>query len=135
MAGAATNRANTEGAHYSVHNGSSSGETSSSGHASHSAHSTLPAGGYDGNRDPPADERDPNKSRPLVTEVKNMVLPTTAYAIVRGQDSGAGTAPRPPASKLGTPIKISVNTYNAEFTSRAPVYQFEASDIYQQVHG
>lgn len=99
--------------------------------------STTSRRGYDGNRDQP-EERDPNKSRPTLdpAAAKNIALPTAAYSVVRGQESGSGMASRPAPSKIGTPMRVSLNTYNANVPlsgrtkegKDVTVYQFEVSD-------
>ena len=143
MAGAAKNRANKERELHKADNGSSSGETSSSGKASRSVASrsvhsdgrslggrstgSRVAGRYDGNRDPDSPgERNPATARPIVT-LKNVDLPAAAWSVMRGQDDKIPLQPRPNASKVGTSTKVGLNTFNAEISPKARVYQYEVS--------
>ena len=142
MAGAAKHRANKERQLHAAGNGSSSGETSSSGKASRSARSdALSAAGrstgsrvsagrpsrFDGNRDPDSPGmRNPATARPIVTP-RNIDLPVAAYSVMRGQQGKIPLAPRPAASKLGQPIKVGLNTFNAEIPASAKIYQYDVS--------
>src|ERR1700753_3489133 len=134
MAGAAKHRANRDRAHHNGGNGSSSGDTSSSGkaHQSPPSHrsgarshrsnggSHRSRGGYDGNRDSgshsgsPGAERNPATARPVVENPKNLDLGTVGWSVARGVTLPTNLTARPPASKLGQPIKMGLNSFVVE---------------------
>lgn len=123
--------------------GSSSGGTSSSGKASHSVKSAVSAsvksgsskmsncGGYDGNRDPdapgPVPTRNPNTTRPQVSESmsKNIDLGQVAWSRISGRDIPSALPPRPAPSTLGSSCKITLNTFDVLQMPHKKVYQFE----------
>lgn len=154
MAGAAKGRANQERelANRLRDGGSSSGHTSSSGKASRSMHSSASASGsrapshrssaapshrsstragYDGNRDPdapgPAATRNPNTSRPQVSDNmgRSLDLGTVGFSRISGQDVPPGLPPRQAPSKLGTATTVTLNSFPVVKLPTERVYQYE----------
>ena len=73
---------------------------------------------------PSSGQRDPNASKPIVTDSKNIDLPAAAYSVVRGQED-TGRATRPAPSKAGQPIKMGLNTFDTEIKNNITVYQYD----------
>ena len=73
---------------------------------------------------PSSGQRDPNTSKPAVTEIRNMDLPAAAYSVVRGQQDRK-LALRGPPSKAGQPIKMGLNTFDTEISTSITVYQYD----------
>jgi eukaryotic translation initiation factor 2C len=56
---------------------------------------------------------------------KNLDIPTSGYSVLRGQDVPTSLAIRPAPSKLGTAIKVGLNTFHVEALPGKAVYQFD----------
>jgi eukaryotic translation initiation factor 2C len=69
-------------------------------------------------------ERNPVTARPIVQN-KNLDVGTSGYAVLRGDEVPQGLATRPAPSKLGTPIRIGLNTFHVEALPSTPVYQYD----------
>ncbi|KAK4556352.1 Protein argonaute [Recurvomyces mirabilis] len=137
MAGAAKRRAaderdarRTERSHHSNSGTSSSGSkpksdarsTANSAHSSNSKSIT----GYDGERDPDSPTsvtRNPATSR-VIVEAKNFDISAAGWATVRGL-SAAAMPPRVGPSKLGSSVKVGLNTFRVKKTPSKKVYQFD----------
>ena len=146
MAGAAKQRANQERELQARMRpgGSSSGGTSSkasqsvrssasaSASVAASAHSiTSRRSGYDGNRDPeapgPSAIRNPNTSRPMISDNmgKSLDLGTVGFSRISGVDAPTNLATRPAPSTLGTAIQMGLNTFDIVKFPSAKVFQYE----------
>jgi len=129
MSGAAKKRINKERQQHAdapatPRSGSSSGEISS---AEKSSRSEAVSARHDGNVDPaePHANRDPNTSRPAVTEVKNLDLGAGAFTLMRGGDLITLPA-QPKPSTLGQGVKVGLNTWEVgALPSNIKVFQYE----------